>query len=107
MRRSGAPLDGSRLAEQALPVALRLADVFTTRLILLRATPREEQDAHGAREYMRRVSKQVESVLARGEVIARVVSADPATAILAAARDFDVDSIVMSTRGHTRVARAC
>jgi nucleotide-binding universal stress UspA family protein len=32
------PLDGSRLSEQALPVALRLADVFTTRLILLRAT---------------------------------------------------------------------
>jgi nucleotide-binding universal stress UspA family protein len=100
------PLDGSRIAEQALPVALRLADVFTTRLILFRATSHEQEDASGAREYMRRISAQVESVLARGEVIARVVTAEPATAILAAARDFEVDGIVMSTRGHAGLARA-
>jgi nucleotide-binding universal stress UspA family protein len=100
------PLDGSRLSEQALPVALRLADVFSMRLVLLRATPRDEADAYGAREYMRRISEQVESALAGGEVTARVVTAEPATAILAAARDFDVDGIVMSTRGHTGLGRA-
>jgi nucleotide-binding universal stress UspA family protein len=60
------PLDGSRLAEQALLVAVRLADVFTTHLVLLRATLRDEEDAYGAREYIRRISKQAFWVRADG-----------------------------------------
>jgi len=35
-----------------------------------------------------------------------VVNADPPTAILDAANDFDVDGIVMSTRGHAGLAPA-
>ena len=100
------PLDGSRLAEQALLVALRLADVFTTHLILLRATERDQEDAYGAHEYTRRISAQLESALSAGDVTARVATAEPATAILAAARDLDVDGIVMSTRGNSGLGRA-
>jgi hypothetical protein len=45
-------------------------------------------------------------VIGRFEVTARVVNADPPRAILDAAKDFDVDGIVMSTRGHAGLARA-
>jgi nucleotide-binding universal stress UspA family protein len=100
------PLDGSRIAEQALLVALRLADVFTTQLILLRATVHDNEDASGAREYIQRISTQVPAALRNGEVTTRVVTAEPAAAILAAAREFDVDGIIMSTRGNAGLARA-
>ncbi len=100
------PLDGSHLAEQVLPVVLRLADVFTTDLLLLRATPNGEEDAYGAREYIRRLAPQVESVVRGGKVTTQVVTGDPVTAILDAARDFDADAIVISTRGTTGLSRA-
>ena len=82
------------------------SDVLSTRLILLRATSRKEEDASSAREYMRRISSQLESAVPGGEVTARVVSADAPKAILNAAKDFEVDVIVMSTRGHAGLARA-
>jgi len=100
------PLDGSQVAEQALLVALRLADMFTTHLILVRAIPEDDPGAYGAREYARRIGARVESALDGGEVTTRIVNGAPTTAILTTARDFDVHAIVMSTRGHSGLERA-
>jgi nucleotide-binding universal stress UspA family protein len=100
------PLDGSRLAEQAVPVALRLVDTFGGLLILLRATRHDENDINDADKYLHCIRAQLKVVLAEGEIITQVTSEEPAEAILAAARHFDVDGIVMSTRGRAGLARA-
>src|SRR5579871_2634952 len=72
------PLDGSPLAEQALPVALRLADTFGGLVILMRATRHAENDADDADAYLHCVKAQLKSVLAEGEVITHVASEEPA-----------------------------
>jgi nucleotide-binding universal stress UspA family protein len=116
------PLDGSDLAEVALPHARELAHRLQARVWLIRVVPPVfqpvlpppaitielaaealAQTEHLAEEYLEQVRAQlaadgltVHSLVARG---------DPATEVLAAARDVQARLIVMATHGRSGLGR--
>lgn len=115
------PLDGSDVAEEALPHALALADAFKTKLTLLRvvaplaapaptyaapfASPPtdEEELGHrldGAGDYVRQMAHRVAVDQPSTEVGTDVrVSESPARAVLEAARASAADTIALATHG--------
>jgi nucleotide-binding universal stress UspA family protein len=109
------PLDGSILAETALPPAIALAGQHRAKLVLLRAA-----EAH-ARPTVDPIEAQVQTVRAAEEYVAgvrgRVTQAGvtdvetsvwygpPAEAIVEAARFRGADLIVMSSHGRTGLGR--
>src|SRR5437879_3275621 len=106
------PLDGSELAERALPYAVRLAAERGGRLVLVRAAlgpPPSGLDWEGqqlavmeeASEYLSRVA---EKVATRVPVTTAPLYGHAADAILSAAEQFNADSIVMATHGRTGLA---
>jgi nucleotide-binding universal stress UspA family protein len=119
------PLDGSTLAEEALPHAVRMARDMHCGLTLLRAVPprlnvtatpfglqpREEHVAYwdsahlAAQDYLCEVAHRLYDS-ERIEACKRVVDGDPATGIVvyAEARP-DVTMIVMSTHGRSGIGR--
>lgn len=106
------PLDGSTLAERALPYAQRLAAAATGRITLLwvlhppppsaagdplrEVTPRREAEA-----YLRGLTEPLGPV----PVEAVVVEGDPAPEILAAAAQRGSELIVMATHGRSGIGR--
>ena len=117
-RRIMAPLDGSALAEQALPHAIALAKYSGAELILLRvlvplsrshnvpeaALQRaEESTAAGAAEYMERIA----AGISEQGISVQVVTTEgrPHVEITAYVDDNQVDLIVMSTRGQSGISR--
>lgn len=125
------PLDGSALAEQALPIAVTLAETLNAEITLVRAVPGldamlsshaqrltlythgafpihiEEQQSElrsEAQDYLERTREQLTSENARVQVDVR--EGDAAEVINAVSRDHDVSLVVMSTRGRTGVSRA-
>ena len=112
------PLDGSALAEQALPHAAAHADHFGAELILLRvldplprpptATPAALQTAEDAtmefvREYLERVAADVQE---RDIKVHKAIAAGrPHLQIIQYAETNQVDLIVMSTRGQSGLSR--
>lgn len=120
-RRVLVPLDGSELAEEALPVAERLADALSGELILLRAVPPpdlvfgpdrlmgswlgEELQAEEevARTYMERISDRYTRT---GRQIQTVVEVgDPVQVILSTGRERAAGFVVMTTHGMTGLTR--
>lgn len=110
------PLDGSTLAEAALPVALHLMkDNPTATLSLLRAADAPIRIADDPIEEQVRVVREAESYLAAvtvrltehgaKDVKTSVWYGSAAPAIVEAARIGKVDLIVMSTHGRTGLAR--
>ncbi|MEP6508357.1 MAG: universal stress protein [Gemmatimonadales bacterium] len=114
------PLDGSVLAEQALPHAISLArfECATVELLIVVAPTRDmndeslvssigpasERDVTGARLYLDSiVSKYSAGVRLLSRVI---VSDDPAAAILDGAKATEADLIAMATRGQGTMARS-
>ena len=112
------PLDGSALAEQALPHAIAQARHFEAELILLQvlaplpsapllgevARSRAEASSNAlAREYLERV---VASVQEHGiPVRPATVIGSPHVSITQFAEAYEVDLIVMSTRGQSGLSR--
>ncbi|TET82852.1 MAG: universal stress protein, partial [Anaerolineales bacterium] len=112
------PLDGSPLAEQALPHAIDLAERFHSELILLRVLiplPRPpttaeaslkraaEEAAIFAREYLDRVSDGLQE---RGITVQTVtIEGRPHWQIPQYAETNQVDLIVMCTRGQSGLSR--
>jgi nucleotide-binding universal stress UspA family protein len=112
------PLDGSPLAEQALPHATAIAECFQSELVLLRvlvplsrppttadaALRRAEQAAVVySREYLDRV---VTVVQERGITVQRdTVEGRPHFQIIQYAETNQIDLIVMSTRGQSGLSR--
>ncbi len=109
------PLDGSPLAETALPHAIAMAKTFGARLRLLRAAeadtlpgvdPTEAQVTvvGEAESYLRNV---IERLAANGfrRVDTSVWYGSPVTAILEAARLREADLIVMTTHGRSGLGR--
>ena len=112
------PLDGSPLAEQALPHAIVLAEHFHSELVLLRVliplpsavTTTEaalkratEEAAIFAREYLDRVAVGVQE---RGINVQMVtIKRRPHYQIIQYAETHQVDLIVMSTRGQSGLSR--
>ena len=116
-RRVLVPLDGSLLAERALGLAMRLADLLAGDLVLLRVVDElklpghvaEDDDpvrARAADAYVRQIAARVESTLPGRAVATRVASGSPAAEIARAARELDVDAIAMSTHGRSGLERA-
>ena len=112
------PLDGSQLAEQALPHALAQAGQFGAELILLKVLKplrdvvysapatmhaAEERSAQLAREYLEDVAAGV-----REQGIAVQVAeaeGEPYVEIIRYAEGQEVDMIIMSTRGQSGFSR--
>jgi nucleotide-binding universal stress UspA family protein len=109
------PLDGSSLAEAALPKALGLAEVAGARLLLLRAAQAPTLPGADFMEAQVRVVSEAESYLAQvqerltcetGVTVETSVWYGPAAdAIVEAARIRKVDQIVMTTHGRSGLGR--
>jgi nucleotide-binding universal stress UspA family protein len=108
------PLDGSSVAEIALPEAVELARGGAT-LVLLRAAEPVRLPAADPTERQVKIVREAERYLAAVAAWARkagvteietsVWYAPPAEAIIEAARVRDVDLIVMSTHGRSGLGR--
>jgi nucleotide-binding universal stress UspA family protein len=110
------PLDGSSLAEQALPMAVRFAERMNAKLVLYRVVPYftvlaadpllyEEMNRLGEDEalaYLRQVREDVTSPLPT-ETICEVGSA--AESVLQYANENDVDLIIISSHGRSGLNR--
>jgi len=115
------PLDGSSRAEQVLPVAARLARASQGTITLLRVVDLTydvissgigapyiaqhiiEDDLSNARSYLEQWRHN--STLAGAVVQTRVVSGNPAVAILAQAAEPPIDLVVISSHGYTGLKR--
>jgi len=111
-------LDGSPLAEQALPHAIALAERFQSELVLLRvlvplARPptvaevaiqrAEEATMALVREYLDRITAQVQE---RGiEVQAVIIVGRPHVQIIQYAETNQIDMVVICTRGQSGLSR--
>jgi nucleotide-binding universal stress UspA family protein len=106
------PLDGSELAERALPYAVRLAAERGGRLVLMRAALApppsgldwERQQVAIMEEATAYLSDVAQKVAARVSVTTAPLYGHAANTILAAVEQFDADSIVMATHGRTGLA---
>ena len=112
------PLDGSPLAENALPHAIAIAERFQAELVLLRVLiplPRgqttkeaallraEKETAGFVREYMERIAVSVQE---RGITVQLIViGGRPHTEIIQYAESNHIDLIVMCTRGESGLSR--
>jgi nucleotide-binding universal stress UspA family protein len=112
------PLDGSPLAEQALPHAIAIAERFQSELVLLRvliplsrpptAAEAALQRAEGAtavfaREYLERVAASVQE---RGITVQMItIEGRPHLQIIQYAETNQVDLIVMCTHGQSGLSR--
>jgi nucleotide-binding universal stress UspA family protein len=112
------PLDGSPLAEQALPHAIAIAECFQSELILLQVLiplPRspvteeaailraEEAKAILVHEYLESVAAKVQDQSIKMQVIA--IEGRPHFQILQYAEINQVDMIVMCSRGQSGLSR--
>jgi len=100
-------LDGSLLAERALPFARRLAVGTGACLVLARAvtarTDRPDPDAEGEAEaYLKRIVRQERG---HGRTHLAVLAGEPAPALLAYARSRAADLVVMATHGRSGLGR--
>jgi nucleotide-binding universal stress UspA family protein len=106
------PLDGSELAERALPYAVRFAAERSGRLVLVRAAlgpppsglDWERQQLTALAEANAYLAGVAEKVASHVPVRTAPVYGHPADEILAVVRQFDADSIVMATHGRTGLA---
>jgi nucleotide-binding universal stress UspA family protein len=105
------PLDGSRLAEEAIPWSLRIARALAGRVALLRivTVPSEpglgyaetrHQAESEAREYLARIEPRLE-----GLATVHVDEGNPARKIASFADNWNADLIVMTSHGRTGLTR--
>jgi nucleotide-binding universal stress UspA family protein len=108
------PLDGSLLAEAALPKAVELAEISEARLLLLRAaeahmpyadlTEAQVKVVREAEEYLARVADRL-GASGLKKVETSVWYGPAAYSIVEAARLREVDLIVMTTHGRSGLGR--
>jgi nucleotide-binding universal stress UspA family protein len=122
MRHILIPLDGSDLAERAIPVAARLAQATegsAISLVRIVRAPAEfeisaapaavwapavdEKEKREATEYLHGVAQRPEFVGL--SVTERIYAGPPSATLLMAAKSLDVDLIVMTSRGRSGVTR--
>jgi nucleotide-binding universal stress UspA family protein len=116
------PLDGSELAEQAIPAAMALARQSHGEILLLRVPVFEtavmpafggygvlypEQSLEHSRAEARDYLKETQKTAVTPDVPCRalIVDGDVASAIVDVAKEENVDAIVMSTHGYSGVTR--
>ena len=93
------PLDGSRFAEQILPVAGTLAEQLDADLLLVTATSEEQDDRDAAATYLRQIATETPA-----RILDTIVADGPApiAAITAAARGGPDRMVCMTTHGRGR-----
>jgi nucleotide-binding universal stress UspA family protein len=102
------PLDGSALAERALPYAAHLARATNGRLLLLHASTDLDivTPIKGDLDITARIDSHLVALRSRGiDATSRAVYRLPASAILSVVREDQVDLIVMSTHGRGGIGR--
>ena len=101
-RRILLPLDGSQLAEKALPLAQELAAEWAAPIDLVLIIPRlqAESDRDSMREYLNRIAKSLS-----GQVKTHVMIGDPVEELIAFAHGAGTTDVVMCTHGRTGLAR--
>ena len=118
-RRVLVPLDGSRVAEAILPFIEQIAGPLDMEVLLVRVVPLTSMDvaamakeAQAGAPILRELDAQgylaplVASLKAKGvRAGARVRIGDPATEIVAAAKEINADLIAMTTHGRTGLGR--
>jgi nucleotide-binding universal stress UspA family protein len=116
------PLDGSELAEAALPPATELATWLGASLVLLRVAPAQnvvlpfepgipahldgtiERLAWDARAYLTKIASDLPTELTVETVVRQ---GEPAAEISAAAEAYQAAAVVMATHGRTGLLRSC
>jgi nucleotide-binding universal stress UspA family protein len=99
------PLDGSEIAEAALPAAIALARSLNGRVVLVTVSTETSPSAddQGTRGYLESVVDQLTS--AGVSVASLVRTGKPATEIAQAGREQNAAVVVMATHGRTGLAR--
>lgn len=106
------PLDGSALAEKALPMASDLAQTLGASVVLLRAVGYEQEfdislffkdRRDEAQEYLEAIAGRLQDLGI--ETTVEVREERPLSAILQVAREYQVQAIVMTTHGRGGAAR--
>ena len=111
MKKILVPLDGSALADRAIPFAATVAARATCDIVLVRAVSTLSVYSESASVALKREAHEALNVAAavleaQGlSVVTRVLDQPPEAAILEAARDPDVGLIVMSTHGRGGLGR--
>jgi nucleotide-binding universal stress UspA family protein len=114
VRRILAPVDGSRLAESALPVACSLAQTLGARLLLLHVLERDApaevhgeshlRDAHAAHEYLYELASRLHEQTFDIELHVHEPGVDEvATSLCRHATEHDADLVVMCAHGRTNL----
>lgn len=99
------PLDGSNLAELAIPYAEEIAAAFNSEVVLLYVSePDEKQYRHMHQLYLEEVAKQVrEHIKEHAEVRAVVLPGEPAEQIIDYAWRHKVGLIIMASHGRSGI----
>jgi len=96
------PLDGSDLAELALPYAQELAGAFNSELILLHVSePSEQEYLHMHQLYLDKIAVQTKKLVEK--VTPLVISGKPAEAIVKFTEKNDIRLIVMASHGSSGI----
>ena len=96
------PLDGSNLAELALPYAEELAAAFNSEVFLVYVSePAEDQYRHMHQRYIEDVAKQIGKRIKK--VSPLVLSGKPAEEIIGYAEQNDVGLIIMASHGRSGI----
>lgn len=99
------PVDGSDLSIQSLQGVIEFADLFETRIVLLRVLEeKKKEDRAEAEKQLRALAKSIEK---QGvETLSLVEKGDPVDQILKAVRFNEVDLVAMTTHGRSGISRA-
>ncbi len=103
-------VDGSDLSAAALPGILELAELFESRIVLLRVLepkkgkPASQQECEDAEAQLKRLAKTIEK---KGVETLRVLEAgNPIEQILKAVKANDIDLLALTTHGRGGISRA-
>lgn len=101
------PVDGSERALAVLPGVMEFADLFETRVVLLRVLEEKKKAQAGeAAEAEKQLQALAKSLEKKGvETLCLVEKGDPVEQILKAARFHEIDLIGMSTHGRSGLSR--
>jgi nucleotide-binding universal stress UspA family protein len=98
------PLDGSDLAELALPYAKELAGAFNSELVLLYVTePEDEEHLHMHQLYLERLAAQMKKKQQLKKVSPVVIAGKPDEVIVKYTEKNDIRLIIMSTHEHSGI----
>lgn len=96
------PVDGSDLSMAALPGVIEFAELFETRVVLLRVLEEKEEKAE-AEKQLAALAKAIEKTGV--ETLTLMEKGDPLEQILKAVRFHGIDLIAMTTHGRTGLSR--